>query len=320
MLAQRIDEIGRQRQAGVEVVVVVAGHLEDRRPALAHGLRAGDRVVGGERDELRARHPGRPVTPPQRGGAQGDAHASCRVARRPAADEAEGGGDLGGLSRNESEDGTEEQRGLVEVVDRLGDRDMIDLRERGRRVQRMPRPGGSRRARLPSPSESQKNRAVPSGVATELRSVSSGRRGRGSFGASSRSARCIDEAGSELSTASAQIDAVAGAIDRCGARLSRTRASPCSHSCTGMRAMLAGVGEPERRQGACDERSRDLVDRELGEREAAELGEPAAVRRRESRSARPRASRARPPPRRARAWSASRRWRRAAGPPAGRRR
>ena len=70
VLAQTLDEIGRQRQAGVEVVVVVAGHLEDRCPALAHDLRAGDRVIGGEGDELRARHPGRPIATPQRGGAQ----------------------------------------------------------------------------------------------------------------------------------------------------------------------------------------------------------------------------------------------------------
>ena len=87
VLAQTLDEIGRQRQAGVEVVVVVAGHLEDRHPALTHDLRAGDRVIGGEGDELRARHPGRPIAAPQRGGAQGDAHPIAWVARRPAADE-----------------------------------------------------------------------------------------------------------------------------------------------------------------------------------------------------------------------------------------
>src|SRR4029079_4652906 len=103
VLAQALHQLGWHRYARIEGVVVVVWHLEDRRAALTQCPRGRECVVSGECHELGARHPRRPVATPQRGRAQSDADATAGIARRPAADETEGSGDLRGLSGHEAE-------------------------------------------------------------------------------------------------------------------------------------------------------------------------------------------------------------------------
>ena len=271
VLAQARDQFGRQRKAGIEVVVVVAGHLQNRCAALTHDLRARDRIVGGEGNELRARHAGRPVASTQRSGAQRDSHAIARIARGPAADEPEGRGDLARLARNEAEHRPEEQRRLVEVVDRLGDRHMIDHREQ--------RGGIGRRA---GRAEVLEPALIVVGVAEEEScAVRRGDRIQvGLIGAAGPGKlRC------QQPISSAHRPGRVGAFDgqrtdRSGGRSDRSlwreieqdpgaALFPQLHR---LGAMLPDVGETEVRESARDEGSRHRVDGELGEREPAEIG------------------------------------------------
>ena len=68
----------------------------------------------------------------EHGDAQPDAGRPRRVGDGPVADQAERGRDLGGVLGRQAQQRAVEQRGLVEVVERLGQRDVVDVRDRSR--------------------------------------------------------------------------------------------------------------------------------------------------------------------------------------------
>ena len=143
----------------------------------------------------------------------------------------------------------EEQGGLVEPVVRLGQRDVVDPARRPVRPRPHRAPGRSRRSSSTSSSAPvrQKKTDVSSGAATADRSASPAPTGRGSSGASIACARTAAASGfGGLEPDRRHRRSRSGARPTPRAALSSTRASPCDHSCTGLRAVLPGVHEAQR--------------------------------------------------------------------------
>ena len=185
-----------------------------------------------------------------------------------------------------------EQRGLVEPVERLGQRDVVDVGDAdagapsaGRAVARR---GGKSDSQLVSSSAPvrQKNTEVPSGAATADRSASAGPRRRGSIGASSACARVggvrrvggLQADGGNRGAGRVLVQADGRVQQHPGAAL-----LPQLHR---LGPVLPGVGETQRGQRALDRGSAVVVDREFGEGEAAQrrqrrcdarVGSPAAA-------------------------------------------
>ena len=151
-------------------------------------------VGAGERDVLRVGDAGRPVAAAQHRHREADAHGQAGVADGPVAHQAERRRDLGRVLGRQAEQRAVEERRLVEVVEGLGERDVVDVRDR-----RCPRgaPVGSKSASQLTPSVAvwQKNTAVPSGAVTPSRSASAGPWCCGRGGASSAAARPAAAAG-----------------------------------------------------------------------------------------------------------------------------
>ena len=223
----------RRREPGVQVVVVV---VRDGSTGRA-GRR---RRPGRRRTRRRWRRPraAGSVTPgcqslPRR---STDTLRQTRTAPsgfgdRAVADQAERCGDLRAVLGLQAEHRAVEQRRLVEPVERLGERDVVDVADARTPPARGPAPVRSRSPTASSVSSPapvrQKNTEVPSGAATAARSASAGPRRRGSTGASSACARAAARPGRPSRAPSAATAApVRVLVRRSVEELSSTRACP----------------------------------------------------------------------------------------------
>lgn len=116
LLAQAGQQRRVRREACVEVVVVVAGDLQQRCTERTHRPRTRQRVAGGECDVLRLADPRRPL----------DADPATAVGDHPAAHQSERRGELGRVLGFQPEHRAVEQRRLVVAVERLGERDVVE--------------------------------------------------------------------------------------------------------------------------------------------------------------------------------------------------
>ena len=97
-------------------------------PGRAGGAGGGDDVVDGERDVLRLRNAGRPLAAAQQRDGEGQPDAPGGVGEGAAAHQAERGRELAGAAGLQPEDRAVEQGRLVEVVEGLGEPDVVRRR------------------------------------------------------------------------------------------------------------------------------------------------------------------------------------------------
>ena len=202
--------------------------------------------------------------------AEREAHAAVGAARRAAADEAVGRGELGALLELEPEHRAVEQRRLVEVVERLRERDVVDAGQLGGRAG--PRRAGGDEVGDPAVG-------VGGVGAAEEHRRAVGRRDRRQVGLVR--AAVARQHGREQPLG-ALGRARSGRRSRPRSRrpaarprracswLTRMRVSAVAPQLDGLRAVLAGVAEAHRDQQPLEARGRLRRDGQLDERVAAQ--------------------------------------------------
>ena len=222
---------------------------------------------------LRLRDARRPFAAAQHGHAQAQPQRPLRVGDGPVAHQAERGRDLGRVLGREAQQAAVEQRRLVEVVERLGQRHVVDVGDRDRSLCRsgwiVAREVGEP-AVLGTRAAEEHRRAVRRGDGRQVRlgrTAGAGEQRGEQRRRPLRGGRWIVDLDADRRDGGAP-------SERIRARRLGVEQHPClpvRPQLDGLGAVRAGAGEAERREGAGDRGAALVVDRDLGEREAVQL-------------------------------------------------